>query len=71
MKKNSILRFEFKTKGCKFRQNKWGSVMINDRRTKACLQYKEFCSQIKAQHNFESCWTEKATETSCVLALQI
>ena len=70
-KKYGVLRFEFKTNGCEFRQNKWGSVMINDRRTKASSQYKEFCNKIKASHKFLDCWTELATKTSCVLAMQI
>lgn len=67
-----ILRFEFKTKDCKFRKyNHKDDVNINDKRTRAYKQYRNFCKEIKSAHKYRSCWSEKATETSCVLALEV
>ena len=69
----TILRFEFKTNNCKFRKyNNSNDYNINDKRTTAYKQYREFCKKQKEIiGNFISCWTEKSTENGCTLAIQI
>lgn len=72
-----ILRFEFKTNNCEFRAIKNGtSYNINDKRTKATKQYKEFGEitlrgLIYTGVSIDSYWTEKVTKSGCVLAVQV